>query len=95
MIVSRCKVILGFLGMYLIFGFLTGFGFSEKKEWTFEEQQILRETVCIAGCINNKGKVFRRWSGLNEISKVNDLILLDYFDELSASCVSFRSVKSG
>ena len=94
MIVSRGKMLLAFLGIYLVLGFLTGFGSSESKEWTTEEQQILREAVCIAGCLNNKSKVLRRWSGLSDMSKVDIFILLDYFGELSATCVSFRSFKN-
>ena len=95
MIVSRGKMLLAFLGIYLVLGFLTGFGSSERKEWTIEEQQLLREAACIAGCFDNKRKLSRHWRGLSYMSKVDILILLDYFGELSATCVSSRSFKSG
>ena len=77
MIVSRGKMLLAFLGIYLVLGFLTGFGSSERKEWTIEEQQLLREAACIAGCFDNKSKLSRRWSGLSDMSKVDIFILLD------------------
>ena len=95
MIVSRGKVLLAFLVIYLVLGFLTVFGFSEKEEWTIKERKVLREAVCIAGCFKNKSKLSRGWRGLSDLSKVDVLILSDYFEELSTSYVSFRSVKSG
>ena len=50
MIASRDNVMQAFLQIYLIFGFLTIFVFSEKEEWIIEKRQAFQIAGCIAHC---------------------------------------------
>ena len=48
------NVILVFLGIYLILGFLTIIVFSEEEEkWTIDKQRAFQKAVCMANCRND------------------------------------------
>ena len=58
MFASRGNVLLAFLGVYLILGFLTIFVFSEKEQWTIEKLEAFRRAGCIAGCRENVSALY-------------------------------------
>ena len=99
MIAWRGNVILVFLKIYLILGFLTIFVFSEDEEWINNNRRVFLEAACTADCEGVSElylliyilirKISSRWQNLN----VN--FVFAYFGKESASCVSFRCVKSG
>ena len=53
MIASRSNVLLAFLEIYLIVGFLTIFVFSEEEEWTNANREASQKTGCISDCQGN------------------------------------------
>ena len=54
MIASRGNVILAFLRIYLIFGILTTFVFSENNfEWTIDKEKVFQKAGCIAACLKD------------------------------------------
>ena len=52
MIAGRGNVILVFLEIYLILGFLTISVFSEEEEWSANKQQAFLAAACTADCDN-------------------------------------------
>ena len=81
MIVLRGNVILPFLGIYLILGFLTVFVFSEEEKW-INKQQAFKYAGCMAQCYNNLSTPLLRKNFSDEWHKQVDVIfLLDYFSE--------------
>ena len=50
MIVSRGNVIQAFLGIYLIFEFLTVLVYSQKEKWSDEKRKAFQIAECMAHC---------------------------------------------
>ena len=80
MITLRSNVILAFLGIYLILGFLTVFVFSENEKW-IKKQQAFKYAGCMAQCYYNLSTPSLRKDFSDEWHKVDVFFLLDYFGE--------------